>query len=180
MTVAWIFAGITLAAVVTAAFVGDIRRAVLALWVAGLGVGAIYLTLGAEMLAIVQWIVSTLVAISFVFFSVMFGEYGPASAPLRVDRAMVKTGLSLLLGLGFAWMIWYGAGQLPSDQLAQPAEGSDLAAIGKTLTGQHLLSLEVLALTLFLVLVGGGVIARPDRAGPSKGGSGTHREERPS
>ena len=163
MIVAWVFAGITVGAAFLASFVSDIRRAVLALWVAGLGVGAIYLTLGAEVLAIVQWIVSTLVAISFIFFSVMFGEYGQREIQIAFDRRLVKTGMAVLLGLGFAWVIWFGARHLPSDQYSQSMEGSDMAALGKTLTNQHLLSLEVLALTLFLVLIGGGVIARPER-----------------
>jgi NADH:ubiquinone oxidoreductase subunit 6 (subunit J) len=161
VTICWIFAAITIGAVGFATFVGDIRRAVLSLWVAGLGIGAIYLTLGAELLAVVQWIVSTLVAISFVFFSVMFGEYGQKQK-MQLDRRLIKVLLAVLLGLAFAWVVWFGSGRYPDELLAQPMEGTDLAAIGKTLTGQHLLSLEVLALTLFLVLVGGGVIARPD------------------
>jgi NADH:ubiquinone oxidoreductase subunit 6 (subunit J) len=162
MIICWIFAGITLGSVITATFAADIRRAVLSLWIAGLGVGAIYLTLGAEMLAVVQWIVSTLVAISFVFFAVMFGEYGPGES-LKLDRGLVKVGLAALLGLGFSWMIWFGASRIPEQALTQPPAGADVEAIGRVLTRQHLLSLEVLALTLFLVLVGGGVIARPDR-----------------
>jgi NADH:ubiquinone oxidoreductase subunit 6 (subunit J) len=160
MTACWVFAAITLGAVLVATFVGDIRRAVLALWVAGLGIGAIYLTLGAEVLALVQWIVSTLVAISFIFFSAMFGEYGPGE-PLKLDRHLVKTALGVLVGGAFAWVIWFGAAPLPDGPLGQVVEGTDVAALGKELTGQHLLSLEVLALTLFLVLVGGGVLARP-------------------
>jgi NADH:ubiquinone oxidoreductase subunit 6 (subunit J) len=170
MTICWIFAAITLGAVLVSTFVGDIRRAVLSLWVAGLGIGAIYLTLGAELLAVVQWIVSTLVAISFVFFSVMFGEYGQHEKFVW-DKRLIKTGMGLLLGIAFAWLTWYGGGHFPDHLLAQPMEGTDLASIGKTLTGQHLLSLEVLALTLFLVLVGGGVIARPDleESAPEKG-----------
>lgn len=167
MTVCWIFAGITLGAVIAATFVGDIRRAVLSLWVAGLGIGAIYLTLGAEVLAVVQWIVSTLVAISFVFFSAMFGEYGPGDG-FKIDRHLIKTGLGVLVGAAFAWVIWFGASSLPAEQLVQPMEGTDISAVGKALTGQHLLSLEVLAMTLFLVLVGGGVIARPDGGGETE------------
>lgn len=161
MTACWVFAGITLASVLVATFVGDLRRAVLALWVAGLGVGAIYLTLGAEVLAIIQWIISTLVAISFVFFSAMFGEYGPGEK-LKFDRHLVKSGLGVLVGAAFAWVIWFGAAPLPDGALGEVMEGTDVAALGRALTGQHLLSLEVLALTLFLVLVGGGVLARPD------------------
>lgn len=162
MTACWIFALITLASALVATFVGDLRRAVLALWVAGLGVGAIYLTLGAEVLAIIQWIVSTLVAISFVFFSAMFGEYGPGDG-LRFDRHMVKAGLGVLVGGAFAWVIWFATESLPDGAMGVVAEGTDVEALGRALTGQHLLSLEVLALTLFLVLVGGGVLARPDK-----------------
>ena len=160
MIVCWVFAGITLAAVVAATFVGDIRRAVLSLWVAGLSIGAVYITLGAEVLAIVQWIVSTLVAISFIFFSAMFGEYGPGER-FKFDRRLIKMSLGVAAGGAFAWVIWFGTEQLYEGQLGQIVEGTDIASLGKAMTGQHLLSLEVLALTLFLVLVGGGVIARP-------------------
>src|SRR5688500_17716981 len=91
----WIFAGVTLAAALMATFVGHMRRAILALWVAGLGVGGMYLTVGAEFLAIIQWIVSTLVTISFVFFAVMFGEYNSPSSPRGKDGILL-TLLSLL------------------------------------------------------------------------------------
>ena len=161
MTICWVFAAITLLAVAVATFVGDVRRAVLALWVASLGVGAIYLTLGAELLAIIQWIVSTLVAISFIFFAVMFGEYGIEGGD-AVKKRLLKTGLGLVLGGAFTWVIYVGATHFSDDLLGHVTEGTDLFAIGKTLVTEHLLSLEVLALTLFLVLVGGGVIARPE------------------
>jgi NADH:ubiquinone oxidoreductase subunit 6 (subunit J) len=170
VTICWIFAGITLAASLVATFVGDIRRAILSLWVAGLGIGGIYLTLGAELLAIVQWIVSTLVAISFVFFSVMFGEY-VSSEKAQPDRRLVKNAMGITLGAVFAGLIWFGGGHFQDDLLIQPSEGTDMVAIGKTLTQEHLLSLEVLALTLFMVLVGGGVIARPDETRRRPGGA---------
>ena len=141
----------------------SILGAILALWVAGLGVGAIYLTLGVELLAVLQWVLSTLVAISFVFFSFMFGEYGPDNSPQPVEgRHLLKIGLIALLGAGFAWVISFGAAHLPHVDLKTVLEGADVAAIGANLTNRHILSLEVLALTFFLVLVGSGVIARPD------------------
>lgn len=162
----WFFSLITLTAVTMAAFVRDVRRATLALWVAGLGVGCIYLTLGVEVLAIIQWIVSTLVAISFSFFGVMFGEYGSQSHSStflsRGDRKLLLTGLGILIGACFAALIWFGDGQSPSDFLTIPETGNDMVALGKSLTENHLLSLEVLALTLFLALIGGGVVARPE------------------
>src|SRR3954464_12118565 len=108
MMIGLVFSGITLAAVCMATFVRNMRHAILALWVAGLGVGAVYLTLGAEFLAIIQWIVSTLVTISFVFFSVMFGEYNVPKPLIKKDSVLMIL-LSLLLGAAFAAVIWLGS-----------------------------------------------------------------------
>lgn len=161
MIVTWVFAFITLAAVLLATFVSDLRRAALALWVAGLGVGGVYLTIGAELLGVVQWIVSTLVAISFVFFTAMFGEAGIGD-PRPLRRRAIGWGLGLALGLAFAAIIWLGTQGFPEIDLAVPRAGNDLLAVGRTMADEHILSLEVLALTLFLVLIGGGAVARPE------------------
>lgn len=163
----WAFAGLTLGAALMATFASNIKRAILALWVVGLGIGAVYLTVGAEFLAIIQCMVSTLVTISLIFFSVMFGEYQthpetPAKRLTSVD--ILRTVLSLLLGTGFAGVIWLGVKDLPQEVLTQSGSGNDLGALGRALTQDNLLSLEVLALILFLVLVGGGVIARLEKS----------------
>jgi NADH:ubiquinone oxidoreductase subunit 6 (subunit J) len=160
----WVFSLITLLAVLIAAFVSDVRRATLSLWLAGLSVGCIYLTLGVEVLAIMQWIVSTLATISFVFFAVMFGEYG-ADLEKRSNRSLLFIVLGLLAGGAFSAMSWFGGQEIPVRLLNVPTEGNDILALGKTLTENHLLSLEVLALTLLLALIGGGVIARPESEG---------------
>lgn len=177
------FLGATLVAAGLAAFVGDIRRATLALWVAGLSVGCVFLTIGAEALAIIQWVLSTLVAISLIFFSVMFGEYGQSGPGVARNwkdlpdferkRLLISFG-GIAAGLAFSWLVWRGAGPLPPESLSVPVSGNDLQSLGRSLTEDHLLSLEVLALTLFLVLIGGGVIARPEsgenRAAAEDGG----------
>ncbi|HLE00148.1 MAG TPA: NADH-quinone oxidoreductase subunit J [Bdellovibrionota bacterium] len=157
----WAFAFVTVAGGLAATFAGGLRLGVLSLWVAGLGIGAIYLTLGAELLAVIQWIISTMVSISFVFFSVMFGEYGAGNGNSKTRRTGLIFGASLGLGLAFAAVIWLGAGTLPENMLVIPQAGNDLRSLGKKISEEHFLSLEVLALTLFTVLVGGGVIARP-------------------
>ena len=158
----WIFAGITLSAAIVATLVQNMRQSILALWVAGLGVGAMYLTMEAEFLAIVQWIVSTLLTITFIFFAVMFGEYG-RSERKRTRQEVVLTVLSILLGLGFAAIIGLGTEGLWTWTTEFKSYATDLRSLGQLLIEKNFLSLEVLALTLFLVLVGGGVIARFER-----------------
>ena len=161
----WACSAITLGAAIVATFSRDGRRAALSLWITGLGAGGLYLSLGAELLAIVQWIVSTLVAISFIFYAVMFGEYGePAAA---VEESILKKGsklvMQLALGVTFGLTIWYATRDSQSQSMPLlPEEPKGMMELGKSLVGDHLLSLEVLALTLFLVLVGAGSTARPE------------------
>ena len=156
-----IFIAIILASALTATFVRHIRRAILALWVTSLGVGGLYLTMGAEFLAIIQWMISTLTTLSFIFFSVMFGEYNSATAKEN-RKDILRIGLAIALGVGFTAIIALGSRPLIEGLLLMPREDIDLSLLGKQLTEDHFLSLEVLALTLFLVLVGGGVIARSE------------------
>ena len=164
-----IFIAITLIATLGATFLRNMRRAILSLWIVGLGIGALYLTLGAEFLAIIQWIVSTLITISFIFFSVMFGEYNFVVIE-KPYRSIWMVGLfTLLIGGGFTFMIYLGSGPASihfHSIVAQVSlEKLDLQSIGRALTQKNFLALEVLALILFLVLVGGGVVARIEREG---------------
>jgi len=159
---------------VLATFLSDLRRAALALWVSGLAIGGLYLALGAEVLAIVQWILSTLGTMSFLFHSVMFGEYGTQAAPAR-GRGWISAIGPLLAGGAFGWIVLLGFGQF-SEKMnlgfwaeAVPIQG--LAEMGSSLSGKHLLSVEILGLTLFLVIVGVGVIARAEPTSRIKGGS---------
>lgn len=161
----WSFAAITLAAALVATFTQNMRSAILALWVAGLGVGAVYLTIEAEFLAIVQWMVSTLLTITFVFFAVMFGEYNPIKKR-RSRYEILLVIFSVIIGTGFSFVIALGTQGLLTDPTLLKGGPTDLKALGKLLVEQNFLSLEVLALTLFLVLVGGGVVARFERSDP--------------
>ncbi len=171
--ISWIFSAIALGAALTATVVQGMRRAILSLWITGLAMGCLFLTVGAETLAIIQWIISTLVAIALFFFAVMFGEYEsedkqPDSLPFykKLDRrTLVSAIIATVIGAAFAVIIYLGANDFPSNLGEGSAQGGDLASLGKVMVENHILSLEVLALTLFLVLVGGGVVARPE-SGP--------------
>lgn len=165
----WIFALITLIAVSIATIVQDIRRAIFAFWVAGLAVGAIYLSLGAEFLAIFQWLTSTLVTTSLLFFAVLFGENGKLpkekfqySIARRSSYSKLLVGFAIILGISFASLVWLGVSGL-SLPVSLPAGENDLVGLGKKLSGDHFISLQVLTLTLFLVLIGAGIIARPEK-----------------
>jgi NADH:ubiquinone oxidoreductase subunit 6 (subunit J) len=166
--ISWIFSAIALGAALTATVVQGMRQAILSLWIAGLAMGCIFLTVGAETLAVLQWIISTLVAIALFFFAVMFGEYESEQREKRSLRQMfnrkliVSTLIATTIGAAFAAIIYLGSADLPGDQIPAPAPGNDLASLGKVMVENHIITLEVLALTLFLILVGGGVVARPE------------------
>lgn len=179
----WICGVLTLGAGLLACIMTDMRRAVLSLWVCSLGVGGIYLAMGAELLAIVQWIVSTVVAIAFIFYAVMFGEYVSRdrdSEKIPPSKRILQAVLPALIGAGFSTVIIFGANHLPTIQPvevgpvptldgAQVVERKNVAVLGQVLTEHHFLSLEILGLMLFLVIVGSGVIARPERLEKKEG-----------
>jgi NADH:ubiquinone oxidoreductase subunit 6 (subunit J) len=166
--ISWAFSAIVLGAALTATVVQGMRQAILSLWIAGLAMGCIFLTVGAETLAVLQWIISTLVAIALFFFAVMFGEYESQQRENRSLRqmlnrkAIVSTLIATAVGAAFAAIIYLGAADLPGGQIPAPAAGNDLASLGRVMVENHIITLEVLALTLFLILVGGGVVARPE------------------
>jgi NADH:ubiquinone oxidoreductase subunit 6 (subunit J) len=161
MIIFWLCCSITLIGAILATFAGDLRVSILALWVAGLGTGGVLLSLGAELLAVVQWIVSTLITLGLLIYGISYGEHGVSDTRPRAQRG-VSAILPVLLGLSFSAVIWLGTRHLPAAGVFEPAAGQDLAALGKALLDRHLLSLEVLAVLLFLALVGAGVLARPE------------------
>src|SRR5262245_19689582 len=123
-----ISAAVALAAALAATFVGDVRKAILALWIAGIGVGGLYLSIGAELLAVVQWVISTLVAIAFIFYGVMYGELGaPDSRP--IGKRLTEAVLPVLIGGSFAGVVWLGMRALQTAPRAV-AEGASQADQG--------------------------------------------------
>jgi NADH:ubiquinone oxidoreductase subunit 6 (subunit J) len=138
-------------------------------------IGGLYLALGAETLAIIQWILSTLGVMAFLFHAVMFGEYAnpqPLSIVERVSRAVGP----LLAGGAISTIIYVGFSGLKGMDEALSTRDFPLQSlehVGKVLVEKHLLSVEVLALTLFLVVVGVGVVARAEWSLPRK----SHEED---
>jgi len=141
-----------------AAVFSNLRRASLSLWVCGLSVGGVYLALGMEYLAIVQWVLATLVGMTFVLYSFLFG-----GLRIRGTRVLLLL-ISLVLGSALLGFVWTGIkGVLLSESIQYYSTG--LAEIGAGIIKDHLISLEITVLTLFLSVVGAGVIARPRQKG---------------
>jgi NADH:ubiquinone oxidoreductase subunit 6 (subunit J) len=169
----WTCGAISLGGALAAAFSRNMKAAILALWVAGLGAGGMFLALGAEMLGVVQWLVSTIIALAFVFYAVMFGEYGKESSTEPRGRSLLRLVLPIFAGIALAAVVMFGAkelahvsdpAQVVQGPLAIPAKGSgqDLVAMGRALAHDNLVSIEILALLLFLTVIGAGVITRPE------------------
>lgn len=165
----WLFAAVTFFSALLATFIGDTRKAVLALWTCGLSASGLFLVLGAEFLAVVQAVVSTLSALALSIYAVNFGEYG--EKPAHQDRRpAARVVLPVFAGLSLAAILWLGFRRMPG-ALAFEARvlsdsEKDLAGVARLLVSEHLISVEVLAVTLFLAIVGAGVIARAEATEP--------------
>jgi NADH:ubiquinone oxidoreductase subunit 6 (subunit J) len=164
MAASLFFGVLTVFAAAFAIAVSDTRKVVLSSWVASTSAGALFLCSGAEYLALVQWIVGTLVAISFLVYASMFGEYGVTDSRSSRDRIFDLIP-ALALGAAFFCMVMLGAqglgGGVASSLPAAPALATDLAGVGQAFSERHIISLELLGFLLLTVLIGAGVISRP-------------------
>jgi NADH:ubiquinone oxidoreductase subunit 6 (subunit J) len=162
-------------------FFEDMRRAAVSVWVAGLGAGAVEMALGAEVLAVTQWILSSVALVVFILFSVTFGEYrsrsteevttAPQGKPALESRAwrLARAFGPVLLGGAFMGVVFYG--YLPLERRAASTmkvsllgsfPGGDIRAVAQALLRENFVSLQIVALILLLVVVGAGVVSRPE------------------
>ncbi len=164
MAIFWVCSVVAMMSAAVAAFSAGGRTVAFALWCAGLAVGGIFLTLGAEALAVVQAVISTLVALSFLFHSTLFGE-GCAEDGLRARGSTgIKIVLFSCLGAAVSGAIFFAASGLAQSSAA-PGTGrifADIHELGTVLVSRHMMSVVIVGLALFLVLIGAGVVARPE------------------
>ncbi len=161
----YVFAILALVTATLATIAHDLKYSILSMWIAGLATGAIFLTVDAEFLGIVQWIVSTLVAISFVFFGVMFGDF-ESNEKKKGKANYLMVSCASVLGLSFSALLWLAMKDNARLEITTDTHAFEIKEVGKALVSTHILSLEVLAITLFLVLVGCGAIARIEKGDP--------------
>lgn len=150
---------VALLAAFLACIIRSSRNAGLALWCCGMSIGAMYLSLGFELLAIIQWIISTLVGISFIFYAVLFG---PKPGKINIRIGFVRFIATLCVCAGLFLLISYCVKDLfLSSELNTAKIG--LGELGVDLLKNHIVSLAVIGLTLFVTIVGAGVFSRAER-----------------
>lgn len=152
---------LVIASALLAALSNDRRHVVLGLWVCGMSMGGIFLSFGAEVLAMVQWIVATIAGISFLMASSMCGELGEKAPSPRSKFDLLQ---AAIVGIGMTAVSGVALLRFSPEVGAFPQSGQDLQALGQLLTEKHSISLNVLAVTLLLVLVGGGVLSRAEES----------------
>ncbi len=161
----WCLLLVTLSSAVVAVFTDDFRRAVLAFWLAGLAMGGVYLSIGAELVAIVQCVVSTLAAVSMTVYAIMFGEY------CRVDfRTRTQKGVAFVysMGIGVAFVVLVGLcgkklelNVSVSNLILREAPG--LVSCGELILKEYFLAFEILVVTMFVALIGSGGVGREEQ-----------------
>lgn len=145
-------------AAVIAVALSDMRKTIMASWVASMSAGALFLAYGAEYLAVVQWTIGTLIAISFLVYASLFGEY--AAIDKRVGRKKAFDAIpALVIGGSFLAIVSIA---IFGKSVGSDGPVLDLAATGQSLAERHLISLELIAFLLLAVLIGAGVIGRAE------------------
>ena len=141
---------------VSSFFCKDPKQAILSLWVCGLAIGGVYLSLGFEFLAVLQWLLSTAMAISFFFYSLTFGEFGAGEK----EKIFPSLFLGTVVSVFFFTCIKKGLGEVEVGLI--PVEKDSLDVLSRALVGEYFLSVPIFSLTLFLTMLGCGMIAREE------------------
>jgi NADH-quinone oxidoreductase subunit J len=160
--IVWVFGAAALLSGTIAASLENTRRSILFLWSTGMLCGGMFLCFNCELLAVVQWIVSTAVCLSLLHFSTLLGEYTLGWKAELKEKAKLKLIplLSLPIAAGFAVLI--GRGSLGEGQSLPAPALVDLHSLGQAMSSHYMLPIEVLGLTILITVVGGGVIARQE------------------
>lgn len=169
----WTLALLTVCLAVGSAADRGVKRTLLFFWGTGMTLGALYLSLNAEVLAVLQWTLSTSMTGGLVFFALIFGEK-EATGGKKTLQEQAKIFLSILLAgvfCGFLAIAFFEARThevlaLPrmgnwSSQSSHPQEGG-LVSLGKQLSENNGVSLFVLAVSVLISLIGAGIISRAD------------------
>lgn len=125
----------------------------IALWLCGITLGAIYLHMGAEFLAIVQWLLSTLLCMALVFHAILLGDQDELpSGPQWFVVLPLTTALFVVIG----WVAYSSV--LGSVPLQWNYYG--LMDFGKKLVSDYFLTVVVAGLGALIALIAIGSLER--------------------
>lgn len=173
MTVGMIFFFFAQLSGVLAISLKTARTSILLATLAGFLSGAGFLSLGAEYLAITQWLVSGISALGLLFFEMMFGNEMPWSKRTKQFDLI----LALLAAVSICGVFLFAVlGGLTFDGLSLRVDQSLTAAsmgdLGIVMTRKFFIVLQIVGFLLLVAIVGSGVLARPSdrgRAGSEEG-----------
>lgn len=141
---------------VGAALMTQLRGAIICLWLCSLSVSGMFLSLGAEYLAVLVGLLATLLATVFVFHTELFGRRE------RVPNWLIAV-IAFIVGDAFVVVVWSCVHTLGTGFHTPVAvQAPSLVEIGKYLVTEQFLSLQIMAIIMLTVIVGLGVISRPE------------------
>lgn len=158
MTLVGCFAALIVGSSIISCFSNDLKRSLLFLWICGVAVGGVYLSLGLEFLAILQWLLTTAMVISFFFYFITFGEFGVSKKWTGFFPVLIGATFSAL----FCGSVLTGLRGFGLDLPVLNSSSENLETLSKVLMEEYFLSVPVLGLILFLAGLGCGVIAREE------------------
>lgn len=161
----WVLATMTLVAAGAAMLLRGLVHCALALAVAFVGIGLIYLNLGAQFLGLAQLLVyvgAIAVLIVFVILLTRGGDSDTrplAAAPPPIAGVLIAFALFAVL----AWAIWHSSGM---HAVAHLAPHTTIRQLGFTLMQGYVLPLEVIGVMLTAALIGAVIVAMKEKQEP--------------
>jgi NADH-quinone oxidoreductase subunit J len=146
----------------------NVVHAALYLVVVLASVGAQYVLLAAEFVAVVQILVYIGAIIVLFLFGIMLTrarigrdvDLTHSNWPMGVVTAVVLAGV-----MGYSLIDAFGDDPMPKDLQVDQVAGSNTATISDTIFSQYLIPFEVVSVLLLAALVGAIITSRPDIAG---------------
>ena len=153
-----ILAAVTLLGASAAMLLRGLVHCALALAVAFAGIGALYLSLGAQFLGLAQVLVYVGAIAVLIVFVILLTRGGDSDSPPLSAARWPITGLIVAIAL-FAILAWAVSHSSAIHSSAAPAPQATIRQLGTTLMESYVLPLEVIGLMLTAALIGAVIVA---------------------